>query len=268
MENNFAIPKSALIKETVWSFWQVQRHNETSLRETIIPKGLVEIIFSFETTKLYVNINNQYQTIPRCFVQGFHTGPIQLNIADTHTFFGVILNPASVKHIFHFYPVKFSNCILDLTLVDTSFYSLWHRLGEQNSFNDRVKVFTEWLTQRLPRLTEREKIFDNFLKNHAGTHLSVNELSNQFCYSTKQLSRKFFELTGMNTEQTLLYKKYLQAVHLIHTSKLSLTEIAYSCHFSDQSHFIKTFKALSRLTPKEYRQRKGGLEGHIFEIVP
>lgn len=268
MNNNFTLPQSRLIKDIVCSFWEVRRHNEPSLRETIIPKGLVEIIFSFETTKLFVSINNQHQTIPRCFVQGFHTSPIQLNIANTHTFFGVVLNPSSVKHIFHFHPVNFSNRILDLTLVDTSFCSLWHRLGEHNSFTERMKTFTEWLLKKIPTLTEREKAFDKFLMTHNNTELSVSTLARQFCFSGKQLTRKMHEFTGMNTEQTLLYKKYLQAVHLIHTAEMSLTEIAYSCHFSDQSHFIKTFKALSWLTPKEYRQRKGGLEGHIFEIVP
>lgn len=268
MDTNVNIPQSLLINDIVCSFWEVHRHNEPSLRETIIPKGLVEIIFSFETTKLFVNINNQFQNIPRCFVQGFQTSPIELNIANTHTFFGVVLNPASVKHIFHFHPVKFSNCMLDLTLVDASFYSLWHRLGEQKCFNDRVTIFTEWLLQRLPKLTEREKAFDIFLKTHIGTQFSVHDLASKFCYSTKQLSRKLYELTGMNSEQTLLYKKYLQAVHLIHCSEMTLTEIAYSCHFYDQSHFIKTFKDLSHLVPKDYRQRKGKLEGHIFEIVP
>ncbi|MBS1620377.1 MAG: helix-turn-helix transcriptional regulator [Bacteroidetes bacterium] len=268
MENNFTIPQSALIKDIVCSLWQVHRHNEPSLRETIIPKGLIEIIFSFETSKLQVLFNNQIQTIPRCFIQGFHTSPVQLNIPDTHTFFGIILNAASIKHIFHFHPAEFSNQLLDLTLVDASFYSLWHQLGEQNSLKERVNIFTNWLLQRLPMLTEREKAFDVFLKTHTHTNLSVTDIAGQFCYSTKQLTRKLYELTGMNTEQTLLYKKYLQAVHLIHTSKLSLTEIAYSCHFSDQSHFIKTFKGLSRLTPNNYRQRKGSLEGHIFEIVP
>ena len=109
--------------------------------------------------------------------------------------------------------------------------------------------------------------FDSFLQGHTSSPLSVPQLAKQFCYSSKQLSRKLYELAGMNTEQVLLYKKYLQAVHLMHTSQLSLTEIAYSCHFSDQSHFIKTFKTLSHLTPNEYRQSKSNVPAHIFQNV-
>jgi len=267
MENLFTIPQSALIKDIVCAFWQTHRRNSPSLNETIIPKGVVEIIFSFEPTKLYARIEKQSLTIPRCFVQGFHTFPVQLYLADSQTFFGVVLSPTAVKHIFHFHPMEFTNCVIDLTLVDTSFYSLWHRLGEQDSFNDRIKTFTAWLIERLPQLTDREKAFNNFLNTHSDTHLSVSDIASHFCYSPKQLSRKLYELTGMNTEQTLLYKKYLQAVHLMHYSELSLTNIAYRCHFYDQSHFIRTFKSLSQLAPKEYRQRKSHTEGHIFENV-
>lgn len=56
MENDFYIPQLPLIKDTVCAFWQVHRHNNPSLNETIIPKGVVEIIFNFEATNLYAKI--------------------------------------------------------------------------------------------------------------------------------------------------------------------------------------------------------------------
>ncbi len=267
MENDFYIPQSPLIKDTVCTFWQVHRHNNPSLNETIIPKGVVEIIFIFDTRIISAELNEQPLYIPRCFIQGFHTFPVQLHLTGSQTFFGVVLHPTAIKHILHYHPVEFTNRIIDLALIDISFYSLWHCLGEQSNFNDRITVFTEWLLNRLPQLTEREKLFNNFLNTHSHIHLSVSDIANRFCYSSKQLSRKLYELTGLNTEQTILYKKYLQAVHLMHYSELSLTEIAYSCQFSDQSHFIKTFKSLSQLTPKEYRLKKSNITGHIFENV-
>lgn len=227
MKNEYAVPRSPLIKESIVSFWEVSRFDEPSLKETILPKGLVQIIFSFETTPLHVNINGGTQSIPRCFVEGFHTSPLHLHLANTHIFFGVVLNPTAVKHIFNFYPSEFTNCIVDLFLVDASIYSLWQRLGEQANFDDRVSVFNAWLMARLPQFTEREKAFDQFLKTHADIQLSVCDLAKYFCYSTKQLSRKIFELTGMNTERTMLYKKYLYAVNIIHNTDLPLTEVAY-----------------------------------------
>jgi AraC-like DNA-binding protein len=265
MENNFIIPQSVLLKDTVRSFWQLHRLNHPGVSETIIPKGVVEMIFSFETPTLNARINNQTLTVPRCFVQGFHTCPVRMHLADRQTFFGVTLHPAAVKYMLNIPPVEFINCVTDLTLIDASFYTLWHNLGEQN-FNGRVHIFINWLLKRLPQLTDREKALDHFLTLHTLIHPPVSGIAAQLCYSPRQLSRKLYELTGMNTEKALLYKKYLQSVHLMHVSDLSLTKIAYSCQFSDQSHFIKTFKWLTQLTPKAYRKRKSSIAGHIVEM--
>lgn len=267
MQTNFTIPQCPSVREIVNAFWQVDRQNNLLLKETIIPKGIVEIIFNFESTELYAQINGPSLTIPKGFIQGFHTHPVQQQLTGRQVFFGVVLNPAAVKHIFHFHPSEFTNCVIDLTLVDPTLLALWHRLGEQKTFTERVNIFTEWLMQRLPRLTEREQAFNNFLNEHGNTALSVKDVAGLFYYSSKQLSRKLRELTGMNTEQTLLYKKYLQAIHLMHYSPLSLTQIAYACHFSDQAHFIKTFRSLAMLTPKEYRYRKSDIKGHVLENV-
>jgi len=74
-------------------------------------------------------------------------------------------------------------------------------------------------------------------------------------------------LTGMNTEEVLLYKKFLHSIDLIHHTKMSLTEIAYCCQFTDQSHFIKTFRSLAMMTPGDYEDQKSLLPGHIFKNV-
>ena len=76
-----------------------------------------------------------------------------------------------------------------------------------------------------------------------------------------------FETTGMNTEEILLYKKYLHAVHLMHHTNLLLTKVAYQSHFSDQAHFIRSFKAYTQLTPGKYNRNKSNVKGHIFENV-
>lgn len=190
MESDFIIPQSPIFKDIICSYWQVKRDNEAYLKETIIPKGTIEIIFSFETTKLEVCINHQLQTVPRCFIQGYNTLPIKLCIPNTHTFFGIILKAAAVNPIFHFYPMEFCNSILDLTLVNNSLSSLWHKLGEQNIFKERVQIFNNWLLKIAPKLNTREKAFDDFLFSQNNTHLSVKELANFFLLLNKTTYQK------------------------------------------------------------------------------
>jgi AraC family transcriptional regulator len=47
--------------------------------------------------------------------------------------------------------------------------------------------------------------------------------------------------------------KVQKSIALIKNSELPLTEIAYLCGFSDQSHFTKVFKETLGFLPKEFR---------------
>ncbi|WP_407933708.1 helix-turn-helix domain-containing protein [Aquimarina algiphila] len=43
-----------------------------------------------------------------------------------------------------------------------------------------------------------------------------------------------------------------RSLDLLKSKQHSLTEIAYICGFSDQSHFTRVFKSISGYLPKEY----------------
>ena len=62
---------------------------------------------------------------------------------------------------------------------------------------------------------------NHFLCDTNQHDLSVAQLADSLCYSPRHLGRKILEATGMNTEEILLYKKYLHAVHLMHHADLS-----------------------------------------------
>lgn len=48
--------------------------------------------------------------------------------------------------------------------------------------------------------------------------------------------------------------KIRNSIPLIKNSKMSLTEIAYTCGFADQSHFIRNFKAYTGYLPKDFQK--------------
>ncbi|MBS1752823.1 MAG: AraC family transcriptional regulator [Ferruginibacter sp.] len=268
MGTHFYIPSERPLKDAVQYFWQVNRNNFNCKQETIVPKGVVEIVFNFfpETTftgKLY----NKDFTIPKSFIQGYHYNTIELALPESQFLFGVVLHTAVTKHILKIPAGEFARQCIDLTEVDPSFNSLWHQLAEKKNFSDKVSHLSDWLLKRMCCLNPRELALNEMFTLKSDIALYVPNLSEWLCYSPRHLSRMFYELTGMNTEQTLLYLKYLKAVNLIHYSGLSLTQIAYACEFSDQSHFIKVFKSFTELTPNEYKNRKSEIACHYFEHV-
>lgn len=267
MDSNLYLPLTDPCKNVIKSIWQVERLTVFQT-EQIIPKGIVEVIFNFSgTSQILARLEGKQYHLSNCFINGFNTVPLQIQLPKQQVFFGVVFQPLAVKNIFGIPAGEFSDMLIDLTLVDSTFHSLWHQLAEQKNFDNRVSVFLNWVEKKILTCQPQEKLINNFLSAVNAHDVSVKNLADTVCYSSRHLSRKILEATGLNTEEILLYKKYLHAVHLMHASDLSLTEIAYQSRFSDQSHFIKTFKAYANMTPGAYRRSKSAIEGHIYEVV-
>ena len=261
----FYVPIKQPLLDIVQSFWQVTRQN-LFRKEIIIPKGIVEIIFNFSSeTKFQASLYDSEFILPRCFVQGYHTGPINLTLPESQSLYGIVLHTAAAKQILGVPPGELLRQCIDLTLIDQSVDSLWHLLAEKKSFEERNMLLSDWILKRVTGFSGRDQYFNKLFTISTSRKLSVPCISDWLCYSPRHLSRKFYELSGMNAEQTLLYLKYLKAKNLIHYSDLTLSQITYACEFSDQSHFIRAFKSFTNLTPKEYRTRKSKISGHYFD---
>jgi len=267
LNSNIHIPQSPHHKNLVHSVWETG--GTTSFhKENIIPKGIIEVIFNFsDGSPMTAHVGDRQYQLSNCFINGFNTVPVQIQLPERQIFFGIQLQPMAVKKILGVPAGEFTDIIVDLALLDSNFHSLWHQLADQDNFENRMAVFSAWMGKKLIAWQPQEQMINNFLSGVDQHDLSVTELASTLCYSPRQLSRKMAEATGMNTEEILLYKKYLHAVDLIHHTDLSLTKIAYQSHFSDQSHFIKAFKTFARMTPGEYKAGKGFVKGHIFENV-
>jgi len=263
---NTYIPVRADIRNVIHSIWQIERDRSVT-SEQIIPKGVIEIIFNFSGDTIPFKVGKNNHTIPYCFINGFNRTPINLQFNNHQTFFGVRLQPLAIRKILGIPAKEFCDIAVDLCLIDKRFRALWQRMAETASFHKRVAIVCEWVSKQLIELQPREQFMNDFLCAQDQHQLTVTQLASNLCYSTRQLTRKVLEVTGMNTEEILLYKKYLHAIHLIHDPAFSLTDIAYDSGFSDQSHFIRVFRSLAHMTPGEYRKKKSFVEGHILQNV-
>lgn len=229
---------------------------------------MVEVIFNFnENAAINGELNGKQYRLGKCFINGLNTCPVHLQLPMHHTFFGVQFNPVAIKSLLRVPAGEFTNQVVDLTLINTYFHTLWHQLSESNAFSHRVAIVSKWIESNAILLHPQEQLLSSFLGSLQQDAITASTLATTLCYSARHLARKIYALTQLNTEEMLLYKKYLCSLHLLHQTDLSLTEISYKSHFADQSHFIKSFKAFTQITPGVYRQTKSHLPGHIYQNV-
>ena len=70
-------------------------------------------------------------------------------------------------------------------------------------------------------------------------------------YVSREFSKYFNNLSFGEYIRKLRIEK---AIDLLHSSNLSLSEIAYLTGFSDQSHFTRIFKRHTSQSPAEFRK--------------
>lgn len=84
---------------------------------------------------------------------------------------------------------------------------------------------------------------------------AINLAARACSLSRAHFSRVFKESTGLTPRCWHLERRVVSAERLLETTHLPLSEIAYLCGFSDQSHFTNAFVRRRRLTPGAWRRR-------------
>lgn len=78
----------------------------------------------------------------------------------------------------------------------------------------------------------------------------VNDLAYGACLGTRQYERVFRETVGMNPKGYARIVRFQKALWLMQRGERNYAHIAAECGYSDQSHFIRSFKVLSGHTPE------------------
>lgn len=121
---------------------------------------------------------------------------------------------------------------------------------------------TEILTNLLDRFLEmRFKKFENnileksvqYIFNHY-EDFSVEEISNEIGISRQHLNRIFQSYLGVSIKKFHEIVLFRQTINkkLFEKSHSNFTELAYEFNFNDQSHFNKTYKKLTKNSPKSF----------------
>lgn len=84
--------------------------------------------------------------------------------------------------------------------------------------------------------------------------LTVNSIASEFGYNPDYLSTLFRKSTNKSLIHYINRTRIDIAKSLLVTYDISIKEATYSCGFTDEKYFMKTFKKFENMTPTEYKK--------------
>ena len=91
-------------------------------------------------------------------------------------------------------------------------------------------------------------------ENYTLSDFKVSELCRDVGFSHAQLLRLFKKAYGKTVRRYIIEKRLALASELLENTDLSVRSVAFSCGFSDEIHFMKSFKEYFNKTASEYRK--------------
>lgn len=238
-------------------------------KQKIIPDGCLEMTFNFgDKIKKYTS-KNDFIVHPNAMVMGQRTKSFDiLPIGDVDTF------------AICFFPFGFANFakmplekLVDKEIPISELFGqaeadeLEQQMIQAMDTQKRIEIIETFL---LKKLNEKNTI-SHIVKSTVDTlfkakgRIPIKVLLKDDILKRRQLERHFKKQIGISPKQLSKAIRLQSTLNLLlNKQSETLTEIAYESKYFDQNHFIKDFKDLVGLTPKEFLGSKNMALSALF----
>lgn len=94
----------------------------------------------------------------------------------------------------------------------------------------------------------------NIIKENYMNKITLEEVAKEVSFTSQYLSKIFKEETGHTFKQYLAHVRIEKSKLLLQQDDLTQADVAYLSGYGDQSHFSRTFKKLTGLSPRSYQR--------------
>ena len=93
-----------------------------------------------------------------------------------------------------------------------------------------------------------------FVEEHIGdSDVSVGDMADAVAMSRSGLQRKMKQVMGVSPLDFIKEARIKHACHLLSTTTMAVSDVAFACGYSDPKYFSRSFKASTGKSPKEWR---------------
>ncbi len=210
----------------------------------ILPDGNFDLLFVLSETGCRVLYTGPYTELRR------------VRLFDRYEYFCVRFRPGRMPRVFDVAASDLVNSWAMLPkILGTSVDEVGEPIFRAGDLDTKRKLIEDFFRKAALELSLPKGPFLQYAAavDAAGGVIRVDELANQAGVTTRTLERMFLEHTGLSPKTFARMIRFQNVLARLKTRSFpSLVDLAVDCGYTDQSHFIKEFKALSQRLPTEF----------------
>ena len=258
-----------MIFETFVPETEIGQHIETFIyfkdfmpdhsKERVIPTGHVFIIFELDGFNRYtfdnetLKPNDEYTEV---WVSGAHKNFITISAHEKSEMFVIQFKPYGAYPFFHSPMSTFSNRIFHAKEVfGEQILELRDQLITAKDPKEKFDLAEQWLEVKFDKKKQPSatllKMLEKVETEKSATHF--DDIFSEYPFTRKHLIDQFKKYVGLTPKYYQRILKFNDILAKIQRKEtLSWAQLSYEYGFSDQAHFIKTFKHFSGFSPKAF----------------
>lgn len=215
--------------------------------------GYPGIIYS--QTKNDVILMSSNRKLSDFYLYGQTIDPIEMVTDGPYKMLLFQLYPFATRLLLGVDPKKLNDDCFDLKKIQSvNTNETISRLKASNT-SDQIRIISNYI---LELVKHSSTSYDNVIKlavttiiKYKGT-IPIHKLREQLYITERTFERRFAKEIGVTPKQFAKITQFSFSLNQIQESDYTnLTNVSYDNNFSDQSHFIRTFKRYTGHTPKE-----------------
>jgi len=246
---------SPLLQDEIRCFWSIDAApGEKPHTERVYATGATQMLFHYGVP--FVQSSGGTSIIqPVASFAGQYSSFFDVSAMPGAGMFGIVFTPFGIRRFCTMPMMYASDRILEFTDLFPADRDIPDRICSAADNERRRDIIENFLLSH-----RRQALPENYTTaRHAvriietGRDIAAGApLHRELELSERQLERIFNDFIGFAPREFIKISRINRAIRLL-PSYTRLTDVALECGFFDQSHFIRSFKSVTGLTPKQFK---------------
>ena len=248
----------ANLKKHIESILYFKGLNPNHSIERIVPTGHVFVVFELDNIPRNTYDNETLKplkTFSKVWVSGTHRNFISISAHQNSEMLAIQFKPAGAFPFLHCPLQELNDKVISAKdIFGREVMELRENIIVAENPQAKFNLVSNWLEARFDNKKEAPEYLLDFIERlQIEPVTNLNSIIDTYPATQKQLIEHFKKYVGLTPKYYHRILRFNEILKIINKNeRLPWTEVAYSCDYSDQSHFIKEFFLFSGFNPKDF----------------